>query len=389
MKKNAILIVDDDPNIRQGLVKAVINEFDSCLDITASANGLDASKILLKNKTDILITDLKMPFMDGIELLHFINKNLLYCESIVLSGYDDYSFVREALKTGAKDYLLKPIDFDLLGSTINGLLESLKLSKRSKESSADTAVSFIGPPTHQVNKKLREFFDLSHQKIPDDLINISINSLLSQAIQAVGSYDYRRAAEILYSVFYIFNKEQPSVFEVKKLLTQMIYDLIAENPRFIAPISTSKFTAHDVFNQIESALSLSSLQKQLLESLNYYIKQIIESLQSKDDTVIEQAKTYIEYNYSNDISLENIAAHVFLHPNYFSALFRAKTGATYRQYIRDFRIEKAKYLILQSDMKIYEIALSVGYNDPAHFNRAFKEVTGMSPSHFKEKYIER
>ena len=82
--------------------------------------------------------------------------------------------------------------------------------------------------------------------------------------------------------------------------------------------------------------------------------------------------------------LADIAARFRLHPNYFSSLFKKQLNITVREYILRLRIQKAKELMADPDLKLIDIALSVGYHDAAHFNRAFKNVTGLSPSQYRE-----
>ena len=82
--------------------------------------------------------------------------------------------------------------------------------------------------------------------------------------------------------------------------------------------------------------------------------------------------------------LADIAARFCLHPNYFSSLFKKQLNITVREYILRLRIQKAKELMADPDLKLIDIALSVGYQDAAHFNRAFKNVTGRTPSQYRE-----
>ena len=82
--------------------------------------------------------------------------------------------------------------------------------------------------------------------------------------------------------------------------------------------------------------------------------------------------------------LADIAARFRLHSNYFSSLFKKQLNITVREYILRLRIQKAKELMADPDLKLIDIALSVGYQDAAHFNRAFKNVTGLSPSQYRE-----
>lgn len=106
-----ILIADDDSIIRQGLRKVIENKAsdDFCV-VSEATDGEIALERLKELKVDVLITDIKMPIMDGIELIKKINEAKINIKVVALSGFDDYKYVREALKYGAIDYLLKPID---------------------------------------------------------------------------------------------------------------------------------------------------------------------------------------------------------------------------------------------------------------------------------------
>ena len=73
-----------------------------------------------------------------------------------------------------------------------------------------------------------------------------------------------------------------------------------------------------------------------------------------------------------------------MHPNYFSSLFKNETGTTVRDYILNIRIKKAKELMKDNNYKIIDIAIAVGYQDASHFNRAFKNITGMSPNRYRQ-----
>ncbi|WP_313260353.1 response regulator, partial [Lacrimispora sp.] len=122
MTSNYILIVDDDPDILEGLAHAVEKEFENKLNVLSCRNGAIAADILRCNTIDILITDIKMPVMNGIELLDFIKQHHITCKSVVLSSYDDFNLVRDVLRLGAADYLLKPVDFPVLYQLLYRLL---------------------------------------------------------------------------------------------------------------------------------------------------------------------------------------------------------------------------------------------------------------------------
>ena len=101
---------------------------------------------------------------------------------------------------------------------------------------------------------------------------------------------------------------------------------------------------------------------------------------------IEKAKEYIDKNYMKNISLSTTSRSVNLSKNYFSRLFSEKTGKSFIEYLTEIRINKAKELILTTNLRMYEISEIVGYPNIEHFSRIFKISTGYSPAKFKAKY---
>lgn len=511
-----LLLVDDDIQIRLGLEKIISNHFsENEVTIYSCENGLIASQFLAQESIDVLITDIKMPLCSGIELLQIINDRKYTCRSIVLSGYDDFNLVRDAMRLGASDYLLKPVDEGLLIHTLEEMKKAVIRSASSHfESASLTSVlkmqrlleSFLGKPqlvspdaeefmeTYKISdqtpclmcyvdikralysnhltlfqfladrastflqsseilnhshtaviyggfesfwifllfsdetsappQKLltpflslldrdhlkysfteswytyglirqadaackkgfeKYYFDLPY-KTPDESIpEQALANYLSEAAQAASSYNYAATIENLEHCFALLAFLRPSIAEVKKEMNSFVYSILTRNSSFIPIISASKFTDYDILEHIETAESLSVLQKGIYDSVNYLIGELICSMQNKDDYVIQKAKEYIHKNYRDDLTLNDVAAHVFLNGNYFSTLFKQKTGTAFRNYLRNFRIEKAKELLTTTNLRIYEIALKVGYNEHSHFVRAFKSVTGMSPGQYREE----
>ena len=95
---------------------------------------------------------------------------------------------------------------------------------------------------------------------------------------------------------------------------------------------------------------------------------------------IRKALAYIQEYYAKDLLVEEVAAYIGKTPNYFSSIFRTEVGVTFREYLNHYRIERAKELIEESDMMIYEIAEQVGYSDYTYFSQVFKKMTGISPT---------
>ncbi|NLL73844.1 MAG: helix-turn-helix domain-containing protein [Clostridiales bacterium] len=100
--------------------------------------------------------------------------------------------------------------------------------------------------------------------------------------------------------------------------------------------------------------------------------------------MIYRAKAYIEENYKKDISLDDVSRILDISPYYFSKLFKDETGENFIEYLTKLRINKAKKLLVDSDMNIKNICLDTGYSDPNYFSRIFKKQVGVTPTEYRE-----
>jgi two-component system response regulator YesN len=105
-------------------------------------------------------------------------------------------------------------------------------------------------------------------------------------------------------------------------------------------------------------------------------------IQSEGNHLISKAKSYIHDHYKEPFSLEDVAAYVGLTPTYFTKMFKEQTKHTFIDYVTDYRIEKSKELLLQTNLSLKEIAFEVGY-DPNYFSRVFKKWTNLSPKQYR------
>ena len=104
------------------------------------------------------------------------------------------------------------------------------------------------------------------------------------------------------------------------------------------------------------------------------------------NSLINSAKNYIRKHYANKLTMVQAADYVHLNPSYFSKLFRSKTGVTFTEYLTNVRITQAKQLLLNTDDRICDICLNVGFSDNVTFNRAFRRVVGVSPTDYRTQF---
>ena len=102
------------------------------------------------------------------------------------------------------------------------------------------------------------------------------------------------------------------------------------------------------------------------------------------DCVVDKAKQYIEDNYGQDISLDEVSRSVDISPYYFSKLFKEGTGQTFIEYLTNLRMQKARRLIEEGELSMKEIGMKVGYADANYFSRTFKKNVGVSPTDYRE-----
>ncbi|MCJ7840597.1 response regulator [Lederbergia sp. NSJ-179] len=128
-----LLIIDDERNIRIGIQSMISREFPNQFSFFLASNGVEAWEILEIEAIDIILTDIKMPAMDGIQLVHAIQSLEKKPEVVMISGYDDFEYAREAIKYRVKDYLLKPINRKELHQTLERVMKEVQAKKENEK----------------------------------------------------------------------------------------------------------------------------------------------------------------------------------------------------------------------------------------------------------------
>lgn len=118
--------------------------------------------------------------------------------------------------------------------------------------------------------------------------------------------------------------------------------------------------------------------------MDKYMSHVLSQVKKRHKNIIYQAIQYMNDNYAEKITLDDVAGHVYLSASYFSRIFREETGETFNAYLNYIRIEKSKGLLLTRQMKISEVATRVGFDDQSYFTKVFKKATGMLPNAYKE-----
>lgn len=407
-----IIVVDDDNIIRMGLTK-MIEKIDESYEVISSFQNGALTLEYLKNhskEVDLVITDIKMPVMTGIELIENsikeLDKSPLF---LVLSGYDEFNYVRDTMKMGAFNYLLKPIKRDELKKILKEVDERINEIK-SNDKIIDKSIEIL---KKDFFKNILFSSKELNKKVENPLLeNLQLNEnyqykmiVLNKKVDSSILYDFIKGImdvhkDIEYSSFG-YNDSVYIIFYINKKTNNNyndIFEFIVNKSECFIELNISVYILDDtdkIWRLREQSKLVKKMKENADESLNlkkYYLTQderLKEILNSdlndvnNNITVIKLAKDYIINNYNKNISLKDVADEVYLSQNYLSELFKKEIGEGFYDFLSKYRIKKAKEVLLTTNLKVYEIAQMVGYNDSITFGRAFKKITGTTPNNFR------
>ncbi|WP_196000027.1 helix-turn-helix domain-containing protein [Clostridium sp. 1001271B_151109_B4] len=413
-----IIVVDDDKIIRMGLIKILNKLFENHEIVGDFQNGLLAFEYLKANdgQVDLVVTDIKMPIMTGIEFVEKANKELKHPPIfIVLSGYDEFTYVRDTMKYGAFNYLLKPIKKDELKKVVEEVeIKIQELKKKDKIMTKSIEVikkdffkhllfssSDINIKTDKTlleNIQLDEGYYYQMIVIPINKENKEFNNkILNNYFKEISinnkiEYIYFLYNDNVYIVFYFNVNEISNITDVTNKIDEKSNVFIDNGMSVFILECTNK-----VWEVREHSKLVRKVKEKMLYNKNakkYYVDDLNELSDILEDdknvysaTSIKLAIQFITKNFNKNITLKDVADEVFLSQNYLSELFKKETGEGFYEFLSNYRIKRAKELLVTTNLKIYEVAESVGYNDSITFGRAFKKITGVTPNSFRNNKI--
>lgn len=399
------LIVDDEPLVRNGLLNSIEWKEYQIDVIGAASNGLEAIDIIEKNPPDIVLTDIRMPGMDGLELAEWIKVNYPQILVVFLTGYSEFEYARAALKLDAVDYLLKPVNEEEL----RGILDRLRVSIESKHRQ------------EQEDIRKREIIKEAMLVLQDNFISSILNEQMNAALieERMSFYEIPFSAESFMITVFEVNLPDTSteggltLSNVKKSLKEMIisvfssfdqkYVLSSENYLILILSLNQKNTCEksnnevpQFFEEIRKSANTKAFKVNIgvsgiyagMENVNVCYAEALNSLilggrQSRK--TVEEIKRFIESNYMKDIDLKTISDKFYLNSSYLSRLFSCETGISFTDYLTQCRMDKAVVLMKDPALKIYEISEMVGYSSEKYFARVFKKSFGITPYEYREK----
>ena len=361
-----VFLVEDEAIIRRGIKKNVEWEKNGFEFVGEAGDGEYAYPQILKTEPDILITDIKMPFMDGLELSHLVKKILPNTKIIILSGYNEFEYAKEAITIGISEYLLKPVTAASLTAVLRKVKEEIR---EEKEKSRLLERYFVSYEKYNAFLDKTDYTGVDRKLIQDFLKLGSAGEegmFIDEYLAAVGENNYRSSLLRQYMTIDIFFCVQ----EFLKGLSVCADEIPPElgDIKYIPKIVVSE---EQTVSYLKELFAFAISERDRVSGNRY-------------GSLIDTAKQYLaEHFESNDVSLNTVAAQVGVSSSYFSSIFKQETGQSFVEYLTKLRIDKACELLRCTTLRTAEIGERVGYNDPHYFSATFKKVTGVSPKDYK------
>lgn len=508
-----VVIIDDEHFVRKGII-ALVDWAKIDYQVVGEAdNGEDAIALILKEEPDVVLTDIRMPVYDGLELIKRIKERAKDLPKfIIVSGYDDFKYAQKAVRLGVSDFILKPVNKTELEETLTKLSSQIYEERMEQQTnqafinhsifqriiierkepthkdlstitkaiekpnryllidvrgtSTDTvmdekiqhAVSeFIGDDDLFIHPIDREGYGivLEQRHLPKNENEISwffdhFKSMLEQAIDQkifvfsgvkeeglsgiITSYETAKKAS---NYRYLVSDDQPLIFDkhinekisdthmfpptlMQRMIEQVeennasqIESLIDEWATYIQSQALSieqvRLFLLQLDKTIEDALRKASdneaeLEKpfgdilmhkmtlnELRSELKEYLVQQADKLSSfnkaKYNGDIYKVKRYIDRHYHENLTLKKMANKFFMNPVYLGQLFKKTYGIYFKDYLLSIRIEKAKEILRQTDLRVYEVAEEVGFGSSDYFVTQFEKIEGYTPSRYRQKLL--
>lgn len=513
-----VLIADDEHLVRSGIRHLLSSQTEFKL-VSEAIHGEDAVKKVQETNPDIVIMDVKMPVLNGLESTRNIKKIAPKTKVVILSGHDEFKFAQQALQNGASDYILKPTNLEALVETLRRVKAQISDEKNSERIFTESLSAYMeqfyeqllfGEILPEELNERRSTFDLKPENARVCIVSVDhafklrtslpvdefeklglklkeqiVKSLATNAssIIPVIRIDNKTCAVIVFdtvsddpitfanelfeSLNYpypftialgkdeklenlrdslkdgILNLRQriisggnrviytvietsdekpgyPEIIEkelirkirfgdidgTKKCLSELFsqlkntnlspwswheicFDIIEIGYRMLNELNIPIDSSDTLLRKSKEILELDSIDVMLIwleKNIGNIIRQINTNI-SGPSIVIKKAELFIKENFNYNLTLSELANHVYLSPNYLSQLFKKETGKTFLEYLTSCRMGEAKKLLSQTTLNISEIANKIGYDNPRYFSELFHKNEKVTPTKYRKGIV--
>lgn len=413
----SVIVADDEDELREAVCSMIPWEQYGFSLVGSASNGLDALQMVERYEPDLLLTDIRMPFISGIELARQVREIRPATNIAFLSGYDDFQYAKQAIQYNIISYMLKPLTMEGLGKELQIIRQKLdtQFAMFRQASSVlgglDLQTAMLmplvldeysdpeGEPRARAYARqcglLRDTEDRPHYIVmvstltesdgeggtPPSFVS-SVNRLAAKYLRGAHFFASGKVISVLLSNPSDFDKYLHILAEE---IVQMADRVLGKRCRIGVSRTTRALTSlHDAYKEAMEALR----QVDRTESSVRFISDLAPAVKG-GELLCQRALEMLNQHYMEaDLSLVSLSGLLAVSPNHLSACIKKYTGETFINILISKRMEAARDLLIASPLKIQEIAQQCGYTDQHYFSYCFKKYCGESPSTMRRR-IER
>ncbi|MEK8126538.1 response regulator [Paenibacillus filicis] len=351
-----LIIVDDEFLIRDGLQTMIPWSELGIEVIGTAADGCSGWELVRQGQPHILLSDIRMPGMDGLELCRRTLEQFPPIKCILLTGHGEFEYAQQAVKLGAYDFVLKPTDEQQLMAVMERAVRDIGLQE-------------------QEERDLLQLLCYRYMQEPGEA---SLGKLLSRFPAGASYVVAAWQDEAISPRAVVWLDGEDGKLEETEAAIRLQLSGQGLDPALSLGVS-------EVFHRPEE-LPLAARQAGYALSRQAAYGQGLAFFSSMNHRErMLQFVERVDRLYAAPLTVTELSAEAYMSESYFSKLFKQVTGRKFTDYVADKRIEEAKHYLRETHYLTYEIAQRVGYNDQRYFSQVFKKTTGMTPSEYRRQ----
>jgi two-component system response regulator YesN len=363
-----ILLVDDEYYFRKAF-QNLLMQTDPSLEVVAEAcNGKDALQYM--QDVDLVFLDINIPVLNGIEVLSRSRERDDHCAIIMVTVYAEFDYVKKAIRLGALDYILKPIDKEELIRVIKkakAVIDSKKSDQHNSIEISDCKGLFFAPASSQSRE--------------DSLRSLSMLRLDFLMDMRSGSLEKCQALIECCIPSGVYSPDDIYIIMIE--IISMVIEFCNENSIAFHNEGITMAALQVLVSSAEIGEIYAWLTALVSDCIEKYLEK--KKISPNRNQLIEDIMQYIAEHYSSPTLSVSTIAHAFsFNYHYLSKLFSQQTCINIKKYITKIRIHKAKEIIDTGSCSLQEVCFLVGYEDPSYFSKCFKAFYGVTPSQYVE-----
>lgn len=403
-------IAEDEPLARKAMLQSIdfaLHGFDV---VAVSADGKEAIEHFEKYAPDLVITDINMPYVSGLDVAKHIRESGKSTRVVILTGYDEFEFARQAITYGVSDYLLKPVTAQEMVSFLEKEKEAIEALRKHRDEQAEVQSHAHAAEPVIRNDYLCRLVQGTTQEIEHLERGINIEGFKRAAVALIRVDHFQETAArlnmswdlLLFAVTNILHELAESAVGCHVFLLPdadcgvlAVSDNQVDLPdRLVRLLSNAVRTLRDTL-KIEVTSGMGDLVERFSDIPHSYERAkmaLAESAEAKHaiPPIVDKAIRYIDQHYGESgLSLLEMTEHLAVSVSHFTSLFKEHTGKTFVEYLTEVRIEKAKQRLINTDLMLYRVASDVGYDNPTYFASTFKKHVGITPKQFRKLHVRK